>query len=123
MYLRGQNWTDSAISAFLKSRPAWVRQRVRRPVPAPRDLVARLRRGFIAFELDAYFDAAKGVTVPLLGAKERRLVRSILQAAARGFLSDPPGVQLYFTVPPGTDKLPRYRCVRGTSSTELWHRW
>lgn len=46
--------------------------------------------------------------------------KDILNLIQNGYLSDPPGIALYYTI--GTDakagNLPLYRCVRGTNWTE-----
>ena len=45
--------------------------------------------------------------------------KNILELVQKGFLSDPPGIPLYYQVGiDGKTGLPLYRCMRGTNMTE-----
>ena len=79
----------------------------------------------ISFEKVFYKDKKTGKLVPLIGQKERALFKNIMRAAAQGFLSDPPGINLYEKLKTrvGLDDLPQYRCCRGSNAVEIWHRW
>lgn len=61
--------------------------------------------------------------VLLIGSDERKLIKSILTAAARGFLSDPVGINLFEPTVRGADGLQQYKCLRGSNTVETWHRW
>jgi hypothetical protein len=46
------------------------------------------------------------------------MMERLLDAARRGFLSDPPGISLYYHMGKDNDGLSLYRTVRGTNSVE-----
>ena len=101
---------------------SFVRERVRRYIPPPSVLAARLEAVYSIFT-DPMFVDTDGV--PLLSTSAKKSLKSVIHLARQGFLSDPPGIQLYYhkTNSRGEhifDKLgnPKWRCVRGTPCVE-----
>jgi len=124
-YLRQtKKLTEKQINYMLsRKRSTWVQQRIRRVAAGPDIQIKRLTQCFQSFKDVTHFDAKLGKTVPLLGSRERKICAAILKLARDGFLSDLPHVKLYFPLPPSIDGLPRWRCARGSSSVEGWHKW
>ncbi|KAJ7037315.1 hypothetical protein C8F04DRAFT_1331804 [Mycena alexandri] len=58
--------------------------------------------------------------IPLFNSAAWKIAKNILELIKNGFVSDPPGIQLYYCI--GFDEkaaaLPIYRCVRGTNMVE-----
>ncbi|KAJ3710654.1 hypothetical protein C8R42DRAFT_729099 [Lentinula raphanica] len=48
----------------------------------------------------------------------REMAKRLLETARLGFLSDPPGISLYYHMGTDKDGLPLYRTIRGTNSVE-----
>lgn len=92
----------------------WLWQRVRRFVPAPDELLARVSKVIMTF--GPLKDAVTGF--PLFNEKAWETSENVLENIRRGYYSDPPNIQLYFSN--GYDKygLLRYRCCRGTNGIE-----
>ncbi|KAJ7124709.1 hypothetical protein C8R46DRAFT_1237847 [Mycena filopes] len=59
-------------------------------------------------------------SLPLFNTAAWKIAKNILELIKNGYVSDPPGIQLYYCL--GFDKkaggLPIYRCVRGTNIVE-----
>ena len=57
--------------------------------------------------------------LPLFNSAAWSVAKNILELVQKGFLSDPPGVALYYQVGvDGKTGLPLYHCMRGTNMTE-----
>jgi hypothetical protein len=56
--------------------------------------------------------------LPLFNALCWKESKSMLQLVEEGYLSDPPGVQLYVKIGEDKDGLVLYRCFRGTNTVE-----
>lgn len=92
----------------------WVQARVRRVVPPPGVLAARIQRVCRLFE--PVQDASTKQL--LLNAAGKRAVRQVVKMAADGWLSDLPGVGLYTLRGRDQDNLPLWPCSRGMNSNE-----
>lgn len=58
-------------------------------------------------------------SLPLFNSAAWSVTKNILELIRKGFLSDPPGVALYYQVGiDGKTGLPLYRCMHGTNMTE-----
>ena len=113
-----------AIAHLLSMRNRWLAKRVRRTIPGPGRLLDRLRSCFAAFNGATFVDPRTGKSVPFYGREEKKTINAILKAAAAGYLSDPPGINLYKKVSStAKDGLQQWRCIRGTNNVENWHRW
>ena len=98
----------------LASNPAWVHARVPRRIPTPQKLYPILRQLFAEYEdlLDAR------TKKPLFDSTAKEKKEGVLKDVLEGYLSDPPGIELYIAVGKDKDGLVVYRCLRGTNSVE-----
>jgi hypothetical protein len=93
-----------------------VHRRVRRYVPPPDVLCPTLQKLFDCWkDVPCSLDPEKG---PLFNQKARKQAENILHTARQGFLSDPPGIPLYYKIGVDRNGLNYYRTVRGTNSIE-----
>jgi hypothetical protein len=102
----------------LRAHSAAINRHVRRFIPS---------RKLLAKRLEALFNAYKGIICSTASGKGHRpffskdaieMADRLLDTAHRGFLSDPPGISLYYQMGIDKDGLPLYRTVRGTNSVE-----
>jgi len=100
----GSSWDD-----VLRFKATWLWKRCRRTVPPPEQLYPLVKEVYTTFGplLDAKTQK------PLFNSRAWKDAGNILKAIQAGFLSDPPGIALYFQI--GVDKkhgnLPIYRCA------------
>ncbi|KAJ3963491.1 hypothetical protein EV361DRAFT_956977, partial [Lentinula raphanica] len=101
---------------MLKFKSRWVWKHVRRTIPPPELLYPAIHDVFSKY--GPLKDAKTGL--PLFSSSTWKVVKNILELARNGFLSDPPGVPLYYCI--GLDfqagGLRVWRCIRGTNMTE-----
>ncbi|KAJ7435705.1 hypothetical protein B0H11DRAFT_2256944 [Mycena galericulata] len=90
-----------------------INRRVRRYIPSPEKLVKDLLLLFTCFQnlLDA--DGKKFFT-----KDARKQAAALVETARLGFLSDPPGMAVYYLIGRDKNGLNLYRTVRGTNSVE-----
>lgn len=107
----GSSWEEK-----LKYSPKYLWKLVRHTVPPPDqlyDLVANIFKTYGSLK-----DSLTGQ--PLFNASAWKSAKNILKLIEAGYLSDPPGISLYYEA--GLDRkkdgLTVWRCVRGTNSTE-----
>ncbi|KAG6856426.1 hypothetical protein H0H87_004552 [Tephrocybe sp. NHM501043] len=104
-------WDD-----VLKYKSNWLWRHCRRTIPPPEVLYPLVHEVFQTW--GPLKDASS--YLPLFTPALWKQAKNILELIRNGFLSDPPGVSLYYVI--GFDKnaggLPIYRCVRGTNSVE-----
>lgn len=103
------------FDAMLKKDRRYVLERIRRQVPGPEILATRLR---------AFFDRwkhQKHSNQRVFDDKMWKTMDGIVKLAQDGYLSDPPNLQLYTRVRVDADKLPVWRCNRGTNVNESVH--
>ncbi|TFK55407.1 hypothetical protein OE88DRAFT_1804266 [Heliocybe sulcata] len=100
--------------AMLLYHPCWLFRRVKRIVPPPEILLPRVRD--VLQKFGPLKDSTTGQ--PLFNDKAWDICTNVLENIRRGYYSDPPGIQLYFTR--GQDKygLMQYKCCRGTNAVE-----
>lgn len=106
--------TGSSWEEKLRLDPKWLWKRCKRVIPPPNiifPLVADVYKTYGPLR-----DAKTGA--PLFNENAWKASRNVLDLIHHGFLSDPPGIALYYAY--GTDQqgLTLYRCVRGTNTTE-----
>ncbi|KAJ3818006.1 hypothetical protein F5880DRAFT_1687260 [Lentinula raphanica] len=85
-----------------RAKASSINQRIRRYIPQRDVLVKRLQLLFSSYE----------------GIEAREMAKRLLETARLGFLSDPPGISLYYHMGTDRDGLPLYRTIRGTNSVE-----
>ena len=107
----GSSWQEK-----LKYHPKSLWKLVRRTIPPPEelyDLVANLFQTYGPLK-----DAITGQ--PLFNTSAWKSAKSVLKLIQEGYISDPPGIDLYYQVglDRKTDGLPIWRCMRGTNFTE-----
>ncbi len=112
-WLRTKNleWED-----MLRYKSAWLWRHCRRTIPPPEVLYPLVYD--VLHTWGPLKDAKTGL--PLFNSSAWQTAKNILELVRNGYVSDPPGVTLYYCV--GLDAaangLPIYRCVRGTNMTE-----
>ncbi|KAJ3515878.1 hypothetical protein NLJ89_g1482 [Agrocybe chaxingu] len=98
------------------ARPKWMLKHCRRFIPPPDKLLPLVK------ELFSVFGPLKDATTraPLFTQQQWHASKQILELIRQGFVSDPPGIPLYYVI--GLDakaaNLPIYRCARGTNFLE-----
>jgi hypothetical protein len=106
---KGLKW-----EAVLRYRRKYLNRRVRRLIPKPAVLAARIKRVFDFYGRQSDPKTKK----PLFNADAKRKADSIVASALAGEISDPPNVQLYTVKSTDPDGLPIYSCSRGTNGVE-----
>mmetsp|Transcript_20653 Transcript_20653/g.53367 ORF Transcript_20653/g.53367 Transcript_20653/m.53367 type:complete len:561 (-) Transcript_20653:90-1772(-) len=105
------------VAQFEKDNYAWFMRRVRRSIPPPDELEARLIK---VIKLCATVkDAATGSM--LFSKQTWTVAENLLEHIRLGCLSDCPDTVYYYLVGHTKDGLPKYRCARGTSHLEGYH--
>ena len=99
----------------LQKNPSFIKKHCKHIVPPPEQLfnvVSALFRDYGPLK-----DAQTGI--PLFNAQAWKTVKNILELIKKGYISDPPGVPLYYIIGVcNKTNLPIYRCWRGTNFTE-----
>ncbi|KAJ6456287.1 hypothetical protein C8R47DRAFT_1029405 [Mycena vitilis] len=113
VYLKSQNVTWDNMRQY---HPKWLWRHCRRTIPPAEQLYPVVHQVFTTY--GALKDAKTGL--PLFNTAAWKIAKNILELIKNGYVSDPPGVQLYFCL--GFDQkaggLPIYRCQRGTNDVE-----
>jgi hypothetical protein len=99
----GSSWKKA-----LATKPKYLWRLVRRTIPPPEQLYELLAGVFKTY--GSLKDAGTGL--PLFSASAWKSAKNLLKTVQMGYLSDPPGISLYYTV--GVDRevggLPVWRC-------------
>ncbi|KAG8932761.1 hypothetical protein FRC00_014144 [Tulasnella sp. 408] len=107
---------DSSWERQLRINPTWLWKRCKRIIPPPEQLLPTVQKVFTTY--GPLKDAKTGL--PLFNSAAWNAAKNALKLIKNGYLSDPPGIPLYYVV--GLDKkmdnLPMYRCIRGTNFVE-----
>jgi hypothetical protein len=98
----------------LRYKSDWLWKRIRRYVPPPEILTDRLTK---LFQTMGVMECSK-TNEKLFSRDNWKESENILNSAARGYLSDPPGESLYYKISVDHFGLSLYRCIRGTNSVE-----
>lgn len=109
---KGINW-DYAIRAS----SSVLNRRIRRYIPPRLILVERLKVLFNGYK-DIICSTQNGHPRPFFSKEANDMAQRLLETAGCGFLSDPPGISLYYKMGTDKDKLMIYRTIRGTNSVE-----
>jgi hypothetical protein len=104
----------TTFKQMVLSKPDWVWQRVKRYVPPPEILVARVH--IVLQTYGPLKDATTGL--PLFNDASWDKARCVVENIRMGFYSDPPGINLYTIQRQDKDGLFIYRCARGTNNVE-----
>lgn len=108
---KGLNW-----DTMLQFRSRWIWKHVRRTIPPPELLYPGIHDVFLKF--GPLRDAK--TNLPLFSASTWKTTKNILELIRNGYLSDPPGISLYYCI--GLDYraggLRVWHCIRGTNMTE-----
>ena len=109
--VEGSSWKEA-----LSIKPKYLWCLVRRTIPPPEQLYELLAGVFKTY--GSLKDSGTGL--PLFSASAWKSAKNLLKTVQMGYLSDPPGIPLYYTV--GVDRevggLPVWRCCRGTNFVE-----
>ena len=104
----------------LAANPRWIHERVRRYIPGPVLLAKRLTMVLETFSSNDKMDPV--MKKPLLDKESTKCFLAVIEDAKAGFISDPPGVDLYYSKSrPDKLGLTLYRSRRGTSALEALH--
>lgn len=109
---KGINW-DYAVRA----KASVLNRRIRRYIPPRSILVDRLKILFDGYK-DIICSKKSGRSRPFFSKDANEMAQRLLETARRGFLSDPPGISLYYKMLTDKDGLTIYRTIRGTNSVE-----
>jgi hypothetical protein len=102
------------FETIMRYNPSYLWARIRRVIPHPMALYPKVVEVF-----NAHMDVVDQKTgMKLFNLEARKQAKSILELVAKGVLSDPHDVQLYYYLRTDADGLPIYRCIRGTNSLE-----
>jgi hypothetical protein len=99
-----------------RAKASALNRRIRRYIPGRAVLLRRLETLFNGYQnMQCSTDKTRGAFFPE-DAKE--MVKRLLDTVRKGYLSDPPGIPLYYLMGKDRDGLNLYRTVRGTNSIE-----
>lgn len=99
-----------------RAKSSALNRRIRRCIPERTVLLKRLEKLF-----DAYTDiqcSTKKSRGSFFSDEAKEMVKHLLDTVRKGYLSDPPGICLYYLMSTDRDGLKIYRTVRGTNSIE-----
>jgi hypothetical protein len=103
----------------IRSKKAALNRRIRRYIPPPEKLAADLETLFNSFkDVHDSVERGKGSEHRFFSQEARKTAETLLETVRLGFVSDPPGVALYYVRGKDRDGLTLYRTVRGTNSVE-----
>ncbi|KAJ6546579.1 hypothetical protein B0H10DRAFT_2243560 [Mycena sp. CBHHK59/15] len=98
-----KHWDD-----ILRSSPQWLWRRSKRIIPPPEELYPLVAKVFGIF--GHLKDTKTGL--PLFNSAAWAVAKNVLKLIQKGFLSDPPGISLYYLVGYDKNGLPLYRGIR-----------
>jgi hypothetical protein len=99
-----------------RAKSSALNRRIRRYIPGRTVLVKRLETLFKSYEnMQCSTKASQG---SFFSEDAKEMVKRLLDTARAGYLSDPPGISLYYLMGKDRDGLNIYRTVRGTNSIE-----
>jgi hypothetical protein len=101
---------------YKRAKSSALNRRIRRYIPERTILLDRLDKLFKAYQ-DIQCSTKKS-NGPFFSDDAKEMVQHLLQTAREGYLSDPPGIPLYYLMGVDRDGLKIYRTVRGTNSLE-----
>ncbi|KAJ3970356.1 hypothetical protein EV361DRAFT_916254 [Lentinula raphanica] len=103
---------------MVRARKPWLNRHIRRYIPPPEKLERDLKQLFDSFKNIVCSNDRKKGRGRFFSKESNKMADSLLDTVRRGFLSDPPGIPLYYIIGWDRDKLPLYRTIRGTNSIE-----
>ncbi|KAG6835293.1 hypothetical protein H0H93_003051 [Arthromyces matolae] len=106
---KGLRWED-----MIRTNATWLWRRCRRTVPPAERLYPLVHDVFMTW---GPLKDAK-THLPLFNDAAWKIAKNILELIRYGYVSDPPGISLYYIIGLDTNGLPLYRCIRGTNSVE-----
>lgn len=112
LQLKNIDW-DYTVRANASS----LNRHIRREIPNPRILVARLEKLFNGYR-NVLCTTLTGRSALFFSKEAWSMAQRLLETARLGYLSDPPGIPLYYQMGIDKDGLPIYRTIRGTNSVE-----
>lgn len=109
---KGINWEYAK-----RAKASSLNRRIRRYIPGREVLEKRLRALFDGYK-DMQCSTKSGRSQPFFSPEALAMSERLLETARLGFLSDPPGISLYYRMATDRDGLTIYRTIRGTNSVE-----
>ncbi|KAJ7462855.1 hypothetical protein FB451DRAFT_989406, partial [Mycena latifolia] len=101
-------------NSLLRTSSKWLWRRCKRIIPPPEELYPLVAAVFETF--GHLKDAKSGL--PLFNASAWAVAKNVLELVQKGFLSDPPGIPLYYALGVDKDGLTLWRNARGSNWTE-----
>jgi hypothetical protein len=98
----------------LRSKPKFIKKHCKHIVPPPKQLYGLVSNLFSTY--GPLKDAQTGM--PLFNSNAVQTAKNSLELVRKGYISDPPGVPLYYCNGMTKEGLPSYICCRGTNFTE-----
>ncbi|KAJ7174946.1 hypothetical protein C8R43DRAFT_1201440 [Mycena crocata] len=99
-----------------RAKSAALNRRIRRYIPRRDVLLKRLEKLFTAYEdIQCSTKKQRG---GFFSDEAKEMTKHLLDTVRKGYLSDPPGISLYYLMGKDRDGLNIYRTVRGTNSVE-----
>ncbi|KAJ6489576.1 hypothetical protein C8R47DRAFT_1124811 [Mycena vitilis] len=96
-----------------------LNRRIRRYIPRREVLLQRLQKLFDGYaDMQCSTKKSKGSSAAFFSDEAKEMVKHLLDTVRKGYLSDPPGISLYYLMGKDRDGLKIYRTTRGTNSVE-----
>ncbi|KAJ6490305.1 hypothetical protein C8R47DRAFT_1273319 [Mycena vitilis] len=96
-----------------------LNRRIRRYIPRREVLLQRLQKLFDGYaDIQCSTKKSKGTSAAFFSDEAKEMVKHLLDTVRKGYLSDPPGISLYYLMGKDRDGLKIYRTTRGTNSVE-----
>jgi hypothetical protein len=104
---------------YKRAKSKLINQRIRRYIPDPKTLHSRLSTLFNCFKnIRCSTSKRSGHNIRFFSDEALEMAERLLETVRLGFLSDPPGLPLYYIKGKDRDGLTVYRTIRGTNSVE-----
>jgi hypothetical protein len=100
-----------------RAKASALHRRIRRQIPLREILAQRLQLLFNGYK-SVVCSTRQGHKQQFFSKEAEEMSERLLQTARLGFLSDPPGIPLYYKMGTDKDGLTIYRTIRGTNSVE-----
>ncbi|KAJ6502069.1 hypothetical protein C8R45DRAFT_608315 [Mycena sanguinolenta] len=103
----------------IRAKKSALNRRIRRYIPPPEKLAADLAVLFNSFQnVHDSVERSPGREHYFFSKEARKTADNLLETVRLGYMSDPPGIALYYVRGKDRDGLNLYRTVRGTNSVE-----
>lgn len=126
IFIRDKSDEDAVRAVLEKNGVGWeyakramapaLNRRIRRYIPDRKILLGRVEKLFAAYtDMRCTTKTNKG---SFFSDEAKEMAKNLLETIRKGYLSDPPGIRLYWLMGKDRDGLNIYRTARGTNSIE-----